>query len=276
MKNRKSKFFTFLLSLVPGLGHYYLGLMKRGLQFMAGFFLAVGMVAFFGNSFGPGRALIPVFAIVIPILWFYCIFDALHAASRIQQGEDVPDQNVYPDDWLESQKPKSKFWTFALSILPGLGHVYLGLMKRGSQYMALFLVAVVFLNTLRIDLLFVALPIIWFVALFDALECASRTDNEGQTDDQPLFTQIDWKRKQNWIGAGLLFLGIYLLIDRIFLPYLPSLLAQFIPHEWVTRHLKLYVLQGHFQTIIVSIVLMGIGLKLWLGKKTSRKEGERQ
>lgn len=69
-----------LLSIVPGVGHYYLGAMSRGLQFMLLFF-----GSFFLIDIIPGRIL-PFW---IPVIWFYCLFDALQVADQRQRG-DVP------------------------------------------------------------------------------------------------------------------------------------------------------------------------------------------
>ncbi|MDB4897974.1 MAG: hypothetical protein JWN15_4236, partial [Firmicutes bacterium] len=56
----------FLLSLVPGVGHLYMGLFQRGLQFMVG---TVGGAILLGMLF-------PAFiGLLIPAMIFYSIFD---------------------------------------------------------------------------------------------------------------------------------------------------------------------------------------------------------
>lgn len=75
---RKNRFFTFILSLVPGLGHLYLGLNKRGLQFMISAFACIVMIK-----------LIPIiFPFVLAILWFYQLFDGLQKATAINAYVD--------------------------------------------------------------------------------------------------------------------------------------------------------------------------------------------
>lgn len=71
---QKSKFLTFVLSFfVPGLGHLYLGLNRRGLTFMATFF---GCIAF-------AWVLTLLAPFAIAIVWFYALFDALQQATMV-------------------------------------------------------------------------------------------------------------------------------------------------------------------------------------------------
>jgi hypothetical protein len=69
----KSKFATFLLSLIPGVGHLYLGLNKRGLQLLIGAFACI--------SFIPTFPLIFPFALTV--IWFYGLFDALQKVTMM-------------------------------------------------------------------------------------------------------------------------------------------------------------------------------------------------
>ncbi|MBX5436669.1 MAG: hypothetical protein IRZ33_05565 [Alicyclobacillaceae bacterium] len=72
---RKSRTLTFVLSWLPGLGHLYLGLNKRGLQFMGAFFACIIL-----------NPLLPfVFPFVLAILWFCCLFDALQKVAVVNE-----------------------------------------------------------------------------------------------------------------------------------------------------------------------------------------------
>ncbi len=79
---RKSKVMVFLLSFVPGVGHYYLGMMQRGLQFN---------LVFFGTLFVLDASDLDILAFAIPVIWFYSLFDALIMANKMERGIDVPD-----------------------------------------------------------------------------------------------------------------------------------------------------------------------------------------
>ncbi|QKG83484.1 hypothetical protein GXN76_02695 [Kroppenstedtia pulmonis] len=87
---KKSKSATFFLSFIPGLGHFYLGLMNRGLQLMLLFFGSFYLFHFLD--------FIPY---LIPVIWFYGIFDALELHNQgVREGE-VPDQPFIP--WGKSK-----------------------------------------------------------------------------------------------------------------------------------------------------------------------------
>lgn len=65
----KSKFLTFIFSLIPGAGQMYQGLMKRGLSIMV---LFTGIIAVSIFTY------ISAFIIVLPAVWFYSFFDTIN------------------------------------------------------------------------------------------------------------------------------------------------------------------------------------------------------
>ncbi len=85
MTKKKSKFFTFCCSLIPGAGEMYLGFLKQGISIMTTFFL-IFVVA--GILFPP---LISFGAVV----WFYSFFHTHNLNS-------LPDDEFYAiqDDFL--------------------------------------------------------------------------------------------------------------------------------------------------------------------------------
>ena len=86
------KFLTFLFSLLPGAGHMYLGLMKRGLSFMALFAACIlGMAVFSGFFMAPFAY---VFALSIPVVWFVAFFD-LWRYPRMTPEEKAAQQDEY-------------------------------------------------------------------------------------------------------------------------------------------------------------------------------------
>lgn len=86
----KSRFLTVFFSMVPGLGHLYLGLQQRGLSLMIMFFAVI-----FLNTVVPNSLRFSV-ALAIPILWFYSQFDALKYRTQINLGETVEDRSIVP------------------------------------------------------------------------------------------------------------------------------------------------------------------------------------
>ncbi|MCL2216916.1 MAG: hypothetical protein FWB91_07850 [Defluviitaleaceae bacterium] len=78
--------FLFSCFFPPGANYMYMGLIKRGLAAMCGFFLIIYMLA--AAPIWPLRLL---FSFGIPVLWLTCIFDGFNIRHRINAGEAVPD-----------------------------------------------------------------------------------------------------------------------------------------------------------------------------------------
>lgn len=91
----KNGFLTFLFSLIPGCGLMYLGYMKKGLQTMFMF----GASGYLASVFMYSRYFewISVFFIIlIPIIWFYQMFDAMHSLAHMKRYEwEVPPDDKY-------------------------------------------------------------------------------------------------------------------------------------------------------------------------------------
>lgn len=126
---------------------------------------------------------------------------------------------------------KSKFLTFLFSLVPGVGHMYLGLMQRGLHFLTLFFGVIFLMIITNLGQLSLFLPVIWFYNVFDALqryqlikEADPATFNlEGF--DQPLFVAAHKLTQQRWIAYGLIALGGYLLVDKL-LHYFQAVLRQ--------------------------------------------------
>ena len=82
---KKSKWAAGLLSaLLPGLGHLYAGALQRGLFYML--LLACNITGVVLVSIEGIVPLIVLLAILIPVLYFNTLFDALHATERMNRG----------------------------------------------------------------------------------------------------------------------------------------------------------------------------------------------
>lgn len=82
-----------LLSFIPGLGHYQLGLMQRGLTAMISFF-GVAVLVFFITIFTNNEGFL-AFLLAMPVLWFYTMFDALKQLERKQAGFELFDRSMF-------------------------------------------------------------------------------------------------------------------------------------------------------------------------------------
>ncbi|PPA70681.1 hypothetical protein [Jeotgalibacillus proteolyticus] len=252
------RFFTIILSFFPGLGHFQLGLMNRGLTFMVTFFGMAAMIFFVTFLLQLNAFLL--FTILLPVVWIYSVVDALQMLSKKHNGQALVDRSILED--LEERKKdgkRSSAFATVLSIFPGAGHLYLGLQHRGIQLMAAFLFTIYILDALRLGLFLFLIPLIWFYSFFDGMQKASRYGKE-ELRDEPVFGFFHQYKK--WLGIGLIFIGVYYLL---FNGVVPALAPAF--WEWIEIDLR-YWFDRYFQTILLSVVLVIIGIKLVKRKET--------
>lgn len=256
------RFRTILLSFIPGVGHFQLGLMNRGITILTAF-LGLAVMIFFVAILS-NRSEFLIFWAILPVIWVYGFFDAIQQLNRKQRGEELVDRTILED--FESRREegkKSKAIATFLSIFPGAGHLYLGMQRRGIQLMAAFLFSIYILDVLRLGIFLFLIPIIWFYSFFDGLQRASKYGNEEQ-DDTPIISYLI--NHQKWLGIGLLLLGLYYLTTNILLPIISPMLVEIINID------IRYWFERYFQTAVVCVLLIGGGLKLLIGKKERKVE----
>lgn len=116
----------------------------------------------------------------------------------------------------------SRFFAFAFSLIPGAGLMYLGLMRRGAQFMVLFFAVVALMVELRLEAIgMFALPVIWFYSFFDSLQTARRLREGERVPDEVLFPVSEWRSAVDVArvaGWGLIALGVMALLRRV-VPY---------------------------------------------------------
>ncbi|QLG39759.1 multi-tm2 domain protein [Paenibacillus sp. FSL W7-1088] len=252
--SESERFFTILLSFVPGLGHLHLGLLHRGLSFLMAFFGSFAMMVFVASI--TNESVFLMFLLILPVIWVYCMFDAVQHVHRKQAGEVLQDRTLFEElEMGRASGRRSKVLATLLSAFPGAGHLYLGLQKRGMQLMFLFLGSIYVLDLLHLSVFLFMIPLIWFYSFFDGLQCSSRYGREPLTD-QPIFK--DWARHQRLIGFGIAALGLYYLFIRLVIPQLNEM----FPNAFMTYEIRSYV-----NTVIVSLLLIFGGLKLLFGKQ---------
>lgn len=255
------RFYTIVLSFVPGLGHFQLGLMNRGLTLLATF-LGLGVMVVFVTALSH-RGEFMVFLAALPIIWVYGFFDAVQQVNKKQRGEELVDRTIYEDfETRREDGKKSKAIATFLSIFPGAGHLYLGMQRRGIQLMAAFLFSVYILDVLRLGIFLFLIPIIWFYSFFDGMQKVSRY-GEDPVEDIPIISYF--LNHQKWVGIGLIFMGLYYLVMNIALPVLSPMLSKIINVD------VMYWVQGYFQTGLVCVLLIGGGIKLLSGSKQKRE-----
>ncbi|MDM5329222.1 hypothetical protein [Neobacillus sp. CF12] len=256
------RFYTIVLSFVPGLGHFQLGLMNRGLTLLAAF-LGLGIMVIFITALS-NRSEFLVFLAGLPIIWVYGFFDSVQQLNKKQRGEELIDRTIFEDfETRREDGKKSKSIATFLSIFPGAGHLYLGLQKRGIQLMAAFLFSIYILDVLRLGIFLFLIPIIWFYSFFDAMQNVSKYGEE-EIEDVPIISYLI--NHQKWVGIGLVVMGIYYLFLNVIIPVFAPLLSNMIQID------LMYWVQSYFQTGIVCVLLIGGGIKLLSGSKQKREE----
>ncbi|UUZ82560.1 hypothetical protein LJK88_00145 [Paenibacillus sp. P26] len=257
------RFNTMLLSVIPGLGHLRLGLMQRGLSFLVSFF-GLGVMILFVSIVTRQEGFL-VFLGILPILWIYGLFDCIQQINKKERGETLIDR-TYFEDFQEGRETgrKNKTLAMILSMFPGAGHMYLGLQKRGLQLMAAFLFSIYIMDVLRLSLFLFLIPMIWFFSFFDALQQIARYGRE-ELRDVPVVVWLI--HHQRWIGIGLLVMGVYYLFDHI----LVNGLDIWFNKETAQRIRGWYY--NYFQTFVISVLLIGGGIRLLIGSQV--KKGER-
>ncbi|WP_349408516.1 hypothetical protein [Pseudalkalibacillus sp. SCS-8] len=248
------RFYTIILSMVPGLGHFQLGLMNRGITFLASFLGLMAMILFVTIITGMEGFLI--FLIIIPVIWVYNFFDTMQLLNKKEAGEDIRDRSILEDFEAHHQGGrKSTVLATLLSMFPGAGHLYLGYQRRGIQLMAAFLFSIYILDVLHLGLFLFLVPIIWFFSFFDGMQRATNYKEEP-LDDEPVLTYIVNYKK--WIGVVLIIIGIYYPLANIVMPEL-----SFNP-----------IVKYYVQTGIVCLIMIIGGFKLIAEnkKKNTREE----
>lgn len=254
---QSERFYTILLSFIPGLGHFQIGLMQRGLNFLMMFFGMLTLIIFL--TFVTGQDGFLVFLGILPVIWLYNLFDAIGMLHRKQKGEELQDKTLM-EDWDHHRADGRKNTVLAafLAFVPGAGHMYLGLQKRGLQLMAGFFFGIYVLDVLKLSLFLFVIPLLWFFSFFDAMQLITKyREGSEELKDVPV---VDWLlHRQKWVGVALIVLGGYFLASQILLPVLSTWVPQLT--VWFDRY---------FQTVMVSVLLIGGGIRLLWGSSGKR------
>lgn len=261
---KKSKFLTFLLSFIPGLGHIYLGMLQRGVVF----FLATAFVTMGGLFFTMLRIFYdPIPFVILPFIWLAALVDSLILADRINRrlaesqamGTDSSQTRKNLEEELKNQNGKILALTF--SIIPGAGHMYVGQMEKGIQLMAAFFLTLYLSDFLNVSLLLMFAPILWFYSIFDILHIVSHPDkNQEVTFLSNFFKENQFSGKAGKIlGIGLIAVGGIMIFDKILMPQIASLFDEQI--------------REYFRTGIIALLFIAGGIRLMMGSKEEKAGG---
>lgn len=244
----KSKFTTFLLSFIPGLSHFYLGYADRGFIYLMVFgMLCVGSVAM--GILTHTEEFLIVILVGAPIIWLIALIDAFSTINAMRYGNGPQIENNLNSE--ETKISNKKIITLALSIIPGAGHMYLGYQRKGLVLMGGFFFAIFFMGWLNLSFLLFLLPLIWFYSFFDAFHTLNGSDLEDMD-----ITKFLPSIKSEYIGMGLMGIGLIIALQKIFYPILSSILSTYIDYQIV------YQIKNYIQTSIVSLIFIIGGIKI--------------
>lgn len=256
------RFKTIILSFIPGVGHFYLGLNQRGVTILASF-ISLGAMIFFIALFVGAEFLL--FWFVLIVIWIYSFFDTMQQLKKLDNGEPLNDQSIFDDfNKIQEDVQKNKLLATILALFPGAAHLYLGLQKRGIQLMIAFVLSIYIMDVLRLGIFLFAIPVIWFYSFFDGLQKGTKIASGQKVEDEPILMQMT--NYQKWIGIGLIVIGFYYLIMDIIMPIVKPILWSYYQFEIP------YYMANYIQTIALCLVFIVGGFKLILGKKVEKKE----
>jgi hypothetical protein len=102
-----------------------------------------------------------------------------------------------------------------LSILPGVGHLYLGLYQRAAMFFVVWVLIMAFVSEVGgpIGLL---IPFWWFFVMIDAVRQAKAINESGAPESNIVSTENLKQVGSLGFGVFLILMGIFLLLDRLF------------------------------------------------------------
>ena len=169
-------------------------------------------------------------------------------------------------------RKKNKFFTFVFATVFGAGQMYMGFMKQGLSIMTVTVAIIAFGSWSGIGTLFLALPVLWFYAFFDAINKMTMPDDMFERlEDQYIFLpNTDYKQLKALItkyekGIAIIFiliggsiLGEYILESVANLAATTGLpdLANFASR-----------LRWNGSRLLFSFVIIIIGIRMIMGKK---------
>ncbi|OPZ83817.1 MAG: hypothetical protein BWY74_04369 [Firmicutes bacterium ADurb.Bin419] len=262
----KSKFATFILSPIPGLGHIYLGFNTRGGIFMLAELVAVLLVVGLGTTgiFNGNAMVIP--AAFIPIVWIASLVDSMTLADKINHIAMSNDEGKKAVLLEQLEQQNRKIIAMVLSIVPGAGHMFLGLQRQGIQLMTIFFFSFFITDLINISIFMALIPIIWFFGLFDAMNKA--TGDENKNDGDVLL--VSWFRTgkpfirnaNKFLAYALIAIGCFLLFERLVLPELEKFIS--------------FRIREYINILLLSVLFIAGGVKLLMGSSNTEafEEGE--
>ena len=92
---------------------------------------------------------------------------------------------------------KNKLLIFLFALIPGVSHMYLGMLKKGIFLMSLFLapIALIFLTRGGMEIVSCILPVVWCYSFFDAFrfKCYNKEERHHMDIEFYKSLQLFWE-----------------------------------------------------------------------------------
>lgn len=203
---------------------------------------------------------------LIPIIWIASLVDSMTLVDKLNDIALCNDEGK-KDVLLEQlEHQNKKTIAMVLSIIPGAGHMFLGLQRQGLQLMTIFFLGFFISDWINLSVFMAFIPIIWFFGMFDAMNKAAGNDN--QDDGDVLF--VKWfrsgrpfiKNTNKYLAYALIVIGCLLLGEKVVLPVLERYIS--------------FNFREYFKVILLSVLFIAGGIKLLMGTESEEvmEEGE--
>lgn len=167
---------------------------------------------------------------------------------------------------------KNLFLTFCFSLIPGAGQMYQEYMKRGVSLLIITALCGGMGVVLNLSIFLIPIPIIIIYSFFDSFRLRNlvirgeerQKDTyiwQGISEDQNNVIERIFKKKNIFLGIILIIVGIYFFLD--------SFLLKVLYETNVSRQIirAIYSAVRYIPTLLVSVIAVGIGIKLMINKK---------
>lgn len=170
-------------------------------------------------------------------------------------------------------KKRGRFLTLVFSMVPGMGHMWNGFMKRGISFMGLFFAMWFFASWLNIWPISIMMPVVWFYAFFDCINIRFQDDQDFYAlHDDYLFSVGDVmnltmsnRRVKLIVGVTLIAVGLCVLWQNVLLPVLYQL--GLTEEMWRVIH----GIGTVVPRIIVALIIIWFGFSLIRGNHRGEK-----
>ncbi len=166
---------------------------------------------------------------------------------------------------------EKKILTFLCALWPGGGYMYLGMMKKGALFMALFTAFAGLTLTVGWKFLAFLLPVIWCYCFFDTFHAAKLPEEEREREDRACLDQViafckddplqNLDGKKTYLGVIILLAALYTMVYGVLLPFF----------RWGEQFYWVRLVLTVIPTAVVAILLFMVGKHI-LQKEQDRKE----